>query len=225
MQFGRDNIFELLCNVYKANRDITDWSGNKPLDYRRQRTTVSASTYSKIKAKKKNIEKDSGFLRIGSLNVRVKKTTEAFSNFLGVGGSNGNTNQNNNHHHYHHQNQLQSGMMPPPSQNPRAHQMRASIPVHLSNNNNNNDKIHKTWGSVDNIPKPYDKNMPPPSKNSKRNSKTKRSQDGFNSMPSTPNQLTTDKKFLSHDQKIIFQDSDDSDSAAGFDSSWSKAKF
>lgn len=27
-----------------------------------------------------------GFLRIGSLNVRVKKTTEAFSNFLGVGG-------------------------------------------------------------------------------------------------------------------------------------------
>lgn len=28
-----------------------------------------------------------GFLRIGSLNVRVKKTTEAFSNFLGVGSS------------------------------------------------------------------------------------------------------------------------------------------
>lgn len=28
-----------------------------------------------------------GFLRIGSLNVRVKKTTEAFSNFLGVGGA------------------------------------------------------------------------------------------------------------------------------------------
>lgn len=30
-------------------------------------------------------EKDLGFLRIGSLNVRVKRTTEAFSNFLGVG--------------------------------------------------------------------------------------------------------------------------------------------
>lgn len=28
-----------------------------------------------------------GFLRIGSLNVRVKKTTEAFSNFLGVGSA------------------------------------------------------------------------------------------------------------------------------------------
>jgi len=28
-------------------------------------------------------ERDSSFLRIGSLNVRVKKTTEAFGNFLG----------------------------------------------------------------------------------------------------------------------------------------------
>lgn len=46
-------------------------------------------------------EKDLGFLRIGSLNVRVKRTTEAFSNFLGVG--------------------------------------------------NNSEKIHKTWGSADNI--------------------------------------------------------------------------
>lgn len=33
-------------------------------------------------------EKDSGFLRIGSLNVRVKRTTEAVSNFLGVSQSN-----------------------------------------------------------------------------------------------------------------------------------------
>lgn len=47
------------------------------------------------------IEKDLGFLRIGSLNVRVKRTTEAFSNFLGVGS---------------------------------------------------NDKIHKHWGSADNLP-------------------------------------------------------------------------
>lgn len=46
-------------------------------------------------------EKDLGFLRIGSLNVRVKRTTEAFSNFLGVGQS--------------------------------------------------SDKLHKTWGSADNI--------------------------------------------------------------------------
>lgn len=32
------------------------------------------------------LDKDLGFLRIGSLNVRVKKTTEALSNFWGVGG-------------------------------------------------------------------------------------------------------------------------------------------
>lgn len=33
-------------------------------------------------------EKDLGFLRIGSLNVRVKRTTEAVSNFLGVSQTN-----------------------------------------------------------------------------------------------------------------------------------------
>lgn len=49
-----------------------------------------------------------GFLRIGSLNVRVKRTTEAFSNFLGVGS--------------------------------------ASInPVEAA------EKMHKGWGSADNI--------------------------------------------------------------------------
>ncbi|XP_068158575.1 ankyrin repeat domain-containing protein SOWAHC isoform X2 [Drosophila tropicalis] len=49
-QFGRDNIFELLWNVYKANRDIMDWNGNKPLDYSQQRPSISASTCSKIQA-------------------------------------------------------------------------------------------------------------------------------------------------------------------------------
>jgi hypothetical protein len=48
-----------------------------------------------------HVDKDLGFLRIGSLNVRVKRTTEAFSNFF---------------HHQH-----------------------------------NNERIHKTWGSADNI--------------------------------------------------------------------------
>lgn len=51
-----------------------------------------------------------GFLRIGSLNVRVKKTTEAFSNFLGVGGG---------------------------SVNPL---------------DTMSEKVHKGWGSADNIP-------------------------------------------------------------------------
>lgn len=30
----------------EANRDVLDWSGRKPLDYRKQSTSVSASTYS-----------------------------------------------------------------------------------------------------------------------------------------------------------------------------------
>uniref|UniRef100_A0A1A9V327 ANK_REP_REGION domain-containing protein n=1 Tax=Glossina austeni TaxID=7395 RepID=A0A1A9V327_GLOAU len=46
MQFDRANIFALLCNTYKANRDLLDWAGNKALDYSKQQTSVSASTYS-----------------------------------------------------------------------------------------------------------------------------------------------------------------------------------
>ncbi|XP_059223970.1 uncharacterized protein LOC106091120 [Stomoxys calcitrans] len=46
MQFGRVNVFALLCNTYKANRDLLDWAGNKALDYSKQQTSVSASTYS-----------------------------------------------------------------------------------------------------------------------------------------------------------------------------------
>jgi hypothetical protein len=42
---------------------------------------------SEIKEKRRSSEsqqeRDSSFLRIGSLNVRVKRTTEAFGNFLG----------------------------------------------------------------------------------------------------------------------------------------------
>lgn len=34
-----------------------------------------------------DLDKDMKFLRIGSLNVRVKKTTASFSNFLGVGST------------------------------------------------------------------------------------------------------------------------------------------
>lgn len=74
-------------------------------------------------------EKDLGFLRIGSLNVRVKKTTEAFSNFLGV-GSNNNLQYGNNSQHVNH----------------RVLQARGSVPI------TSFDMIHKTWGSADNIP-------------------------------------------------------------------------
>ncbi|XP_037933366.1 uncharacterized protein LOC119668060 [Teleopsis dalmanni] len=199
MQFGRVNIFELLCNTYKANRDLMDWSGNKPLDYSRQRTTVSDSTYSKIKAKKKHSEKDLGFLRIGSLNVRVKKTTEAFSNFLGVGSGSGNTmaqmvaanggpvsgasrHHQRSHRHRHQLHQTHNGMTrlrmgntqpmktmtmtTPLGMSNQQLSSRASVPI----SNSKFDKIHKSWGSADNIPhngkntNMYTKDLMPPPK-------------------------------------------------------------
>jgi len=58
-------------------------------------------------------EKDLGFLRIGSLNVRVKRTTEAFSQFLGVATS--------------------------------------SNAASSSSSSSGNEKIHKSWGSADNV--------------------------------------------------------------------------
>ncbi|KAJ9597642.1 hypothetical protein L9F63_011511 [Diploptera punctata] len=86
MQFGHEEVYNLLVKVYNADPNLRDWSGRKPRQYQAsQDTSVSADTFRKIKARKKQSEKDLGFLRIGSLNVRVKRTTEAFSNFLGVG--------------------------------------------------------------------------------------------------------------------------------------------
>ncbi|XP_022225305.1 uncharacterized protein LOC111076031 isoform X3 [Drosophila obscura] len=261
-QFGRDNIFELLWNVYKANRDIMDWSGNKPLDYSRQRPSVSASTCSKIKARKKHtIEKDLGFLRIGSLNVRVKKTTEAFSNFLGVGNGSGvaptgygsggaATTANRPHqrshrhphqrHHHHvgttrnrHPNQRATTTPYGTNSNPGS---RASVP----NNRNIYDVVHKSWGSADNITQRTEDLMPPPkSVETKRNKSSKRSSfasnatnsprdsicssnsssnlnGGYSSMPTTPNQVRAPKGM-----DPSFTADSDSDSACGFDSSWS----
>ncbi|XP_017480474.1 PREDICTED: uncharacterized protein LOC108369792 [Rhagoletis zephyria] len=205
MQFGRADVFELLVNVYKANRDVVDWSGNKPLDYSKQSTSVSASTFSKIKAKKKSAaEKDSGFLRIGSLNVRVKKTTEAFSNFLGVGnghtlsqaGAASRLHQRSHRHHqqdHHHQHHPPGGMT---ARNPMMMMMktkqlgtettissksssksnnkkqsvssRASVPVNMNSLTSKFEKLHKSWGSADNIQNNEDERrddkaiMPPP---------------------------------------------------------------
>lgn len=41
---NQKNVF--LSHSTEADRDILDWSGRKPLDYRKIHTTVSASTYS-----------------------------------------------------------------------------------------------------------------------------------------------------------------------------------
>ncbi|XP_059057703.1 uncharacterized protein LOC131851249 [Achroia grisella] len=75
-QFRHENVYTLLVDTYDADPNIRDWSGRKPKQYSgHMDTCLSPGSY----------RKKESFLRIGSLNVRVKRTTEAFSNFLGVG--------------------------------------------------------------------------------------------------------------------------------------------
>ncbi|EDW41285.1 GM24639 [Drosophila sechellia] len=218
-----------------------------------------------IKARKKHaIEKDLGFLRIGSLNVRVKKTTEAFSNFLGVGngsgvaptgyGNGGSAGAANRHHprshraphqrHHHHvgttrsRHPNQRAAMSTPYATNGGLPSRASVP----NSRNIYDGVHKSWGSADNIPHRSEDLMPPPkaveyiskrNKSSKRSSYASNTTDsprdsicssnsssnlngGYSSMPTTPNQLRAPKGIAAS-----FAVDSDSDSACGFDSSWS----
>lgn len=140
-----------------------------------------------------SIEKDLGFLRIGSLNVRVKKTTEAFSNFLGVGSNTARIPSN----------------------------MRTSAPPQSYNSY---DKIHKTWGSADNIP--HDKaKMPPPKYGTSKKRRPKRDveydQREIQSMPSTPNQPRAPIGILSEEMGDgEMMAGSDSDTACGFDSHW-----
>ncbi|KAK0092928.1 hypothetical protein PV326_000301 [Microctonus aethiopoides] len=222
MQFDHENIFNLLIQVYGANQEIRDHSGKKARQYvASQEAAVSQDTFRRIIAdtayrqvKTQNSpfvlkivqnlagsysifeleKKDLGFLRIGSLNVRVKRTTEAFSQFLGVA-----TSANTNH-----------------------------------------EKIHKTWGSADNIQE--HKIMPPPRYAPIKKRRSKKAQDFLSSrghiavsQPSTPLPQTKDlthkntKSFnrrpssttaiLPIASSIISHDSD-SDGACGFDSAW-----
>ncbi|XP_037299804.1 ankyrin repeat domain-containing protein SOWAHC isoform X2 [Manduca sexta] len=114
MQFRHENVYRLLVEVYDADPNIRDWSGRKPRQYLvHMDTSLSPGSYRKPNAhdmrrtvtsapvrvaphtinpysskdKRHSLNEKEGFLRIGSLNVRVKKTTEAFSNFLGVGAT------------------------------------------------------------------------------------------------------------------------------------------
>ncbi|XP_022832486.1 ankyrin repeat domain-containing protein SOWAHB isoform X2 [Spodoptera litura] len=106
MQFRHENVYRLLVEVYDADPNVRDWSGRKPRQYLvHMDTSLSPGSYRKpdtydlrrtvtsppvIRVPPNAINaqsKKEGFLRIGSLNVRVKKTTEAFSNFLGVGAT------------------------------------------------------------------------------------------------------------------------------------------
>jgi hypothetical protein len=93
--FGRQEVYDILVKTYNADANMRDHSGKKPMQYmvRQDSTAVSMDTFKKIKEKRRSTElqrdrerdreRDSSFLRIGSLNVRVKRTTEAFGQFLG----------------------------------------------------------------------------------------------------------------------------------------------
>ncbi|XP_011690652.1 PREDICTED: ankyrin repeat domain-containing protein SOWAHC isoform X4 [Wasmannia auropunctata] len=201
MQFGHENIFNLLVQVYGANQDLRDHSGRKARQYlASQEAAVSQDTFHKIKARKKHAEKDLGFLRIGSLNVRVKRTTEAFSQFLGVATS--------------------------------------------STASNNNEKIHKSWGSADNV-QLEQKLMPPPKYAPIKKRRSRRPQDFSSSQeqqqvasqPTTPllqgkvsrpnravqrrPMSTASASSSSITSGGAQQNGDsDSDTACGFDSAW-----
>ncbi|XP_037077302.1 uncharacterized protein LOC119098482, partial [Pollicipes pollicipes] len=85
MQYGHEDVFDLLVHTYGADPNMRDYSGKKPRQYMvREETTLSSEAFRKIK-KKRTADKDSSFLRIGSLNVRVKRTTEAFNSLLSTG--------------------------------------------------------------------------------------------------------------------------------------------
>lgn len=83
-------------------------------------------------------EKDLGFLRIGSLNVRVKKTTEAFSNFLGVGPG---TQRHTSHPQQRFRNTIQSSATLTEEHEPDGAETGGKQQNHL-----------KAWNSVDDIP-------------------------------------------------------------------------
>ncbi|XP_047097948.1 ankyrin repeat domain-containing protein SOWAHB isoform X2 [Schistocerca piceifrons] len=166
-QFGYEEIANLLVNAYGADQNLRDYSGRKARQYQAsQDTSVSADTFRKIKARKKQAEKDLGFLRIGSLNVRVKKTTEAFSNFLGVGI--------------------------------------------------NSDKIHKTWGSADNIQQVDRRRMPPPKAAPLKKRRSRHGAADFTGSYSTPSTPPSQSRTANSEPG---QDSD-SDTACGFGNNW-----
>ncbi|XP_022165647.1 ankyrin repeat domain-containing protein SOWAHB isoform X3 [Myzus persicae] len=169
LQFGHEEIYKILVESYGADPNVRDYSGRKPRQYQtNQDTSLSADTYRKLNARKhKHMEKDLRFLRIGSLNVRVKRTTEAFSNFLGVG--------------------------------------------------HNAEKIHKTWGSADNIQQQNDaKRMPPPKSVTIKKRKSKRPQD-FLRRASAPADRSPDKR---KSAEIVVTGDSDSDTACGFGTNW-----
>ncbi|XP_050683198.1 uncharacterized protein LOC126978447 isoform X1 [Leptidea sinapis] len=211
MQFRHENVYRLLVEAYDADPNVRDWSGKKPrqylvymdtslspgsyrnLDAVRSPSLLSVVTLEEIYSPHLHLSSNTSlvytpskkerFLRIGSLNVRVKKTTEAFSNFLGVGATRAST--------YGHKS------------------------ASLERRSEDGDQL-KSWGSADNIQK-ESKIMPPPGSTNKVRRRGTSGRLGVTShsrsTPSTPDQPRA--------QMGVNEEGDsDSDSAAGFHSSW-----
>ncbi|XP_047524070.1 ankyrin repeat domain-containing protein SOWAHC isoform X2 [Pieris napi] len=180
MQFRRENVYRLLVEVYNADPNVRDWSGKKPRHYLvHMDTSLSPGSYRSLERNSQHhtlpspsipispyipqylyeYSKKEGFLRIGSLNVRVKKTTEAFSNFLGVGAT-------------------RSSAYVPKSARERE----------LDRRSDDSDQL-KSWGSADNIQKEDKMLPPMNSKVRRRGASGRRGVASHSrSTPSTPDQ-------------------------------------
>ncbi|XP_069946370.1 uncharacterized protein [Cherax quadricarinatus] len=79
--FNRTEVFDLLVH-YGGDLNTRDYSGKKPRSYNTIASTVSHDTQKRIIQRRNSVKEAAGFLRIGSLNVKVRKTTEAFNNLL-----------------------------------------------------------------------------------------------------------------------------------------------
>ncbi|XP_071519954.1 uncharacterized protein [Panulirus ornatus] len=79
--YNRTEVFDLLAHC-GADLNMRDYSGKKPRTYNTISSTVHQDTQKRIVQRRNSVKEAAGFLRIGSLNVKVRKTTEAFNNLL-----------------------------------------------------------------------------------------------------------------------------------------------
>ncbi|XP_042230429.1 uncharacterized protein LOC121871900 [Homarus americanus] len=79
--YNRSEVFDLLVH-YGGDLNMRDYSGKKPRTYNTIASTVSHDTQKRILQRRNSVKEAAGFLRIGSLNVKVRKTTEALNNLI-----------------------------------------------------------------------------------------------------------------------------------------------
>ncbi|KAL7288444.1 hypothetical protein TKK_0017527 [Trichogramma kaykai] len=214
VQFSHENIYNLLVQVYGANQDVRDYSGRKARQYSiSQKAAVSQDTMRKIKARKKHAEKDLGFLRIGSLNVRVKRTTEAFSQFLGVTTNNTASSNEKIHKSWGSADHLPQAdqLMPPPKYGPIKKRRSRRATDFISSRSSTGSGGAQSPGGT-----------PPPGSHRRPSSvSTMMSSPLHEELPPSPSR-STDSGAGNQQQQQQQQSNHDSDSdgACGFDSRW-----